>query len=1200
MRSSPELIALLESNPAGVLSLATDGAVLSMNSAGLRMLEAESIGDVQNQDFHSFVIAEDRVVWHEFRGKINRGEPGVVEVQVTGLRRTRRYLEILASPLRDEAGQVTAFLGILRDVSAVKLGEPKRAAEALARTETNLRSEAAFSQLLFDTSPAFIVAISAAGRTLMMNRSLLEALEFTAAEIEGADYVSTFVPESERDLLPEFFRQVVQEDRAVVHENRIQSKSGRVYLVEWHGRRAVHNLGTVALIVAIGINITERRQMEVALRRSEETYRGIFNATSDALFIHDVSGAIHDVNQRACHLLGVSRWEALAATIGDISAGEPPYSTDDALKKLRVAEREGPQVFEWHCRRRNGELFWAEVALQAGHIAAEVRVIASVRDITARKQTEAALYNSEKRYRALAEHSLVGVWRITPDGRTEYANPSMLNLLELEQPADLVGRSYLSFFTPESAVVINHEHQLHCKGAASSYEAELVGCRGRKRNVVISGSPLFVDDGKLTSLVATFTDITERKQMDALRQGHLRFLESMDGVNRAIQGANNWEQMMRSVLEVTLAIFNCDRVFLIYPCDPEAATWTVPMECTKPEYPGVFTKKLIVPTDPSTAETFRLLLAAEKPLKFGAGSDHPLPAERMERFGYQCFMAMAILPKVGKQWEFGIQQCAHARIWTPAEERLLLEIGRRLADGLTGLLVLRDLRENESRLAEAERIAHVGYWERDFEADRITISPETRRILGLPPGESVTRLSEWQERWCRLIHPDDRAMANNALAAALRGEQRYDIEYRLQPPGGPLRIVRSHAELARDESGKPRRMFGIVQDITELRLLEERLRQSQKMEAIGQLAGGVAHDYNNILTSTIMQADLGLDDASLTPELYECLKQIRYDADRAANLTRQLLLFSRRQIMQPRDLDLNEVVTNLAKMLQRIIGEDVHLQLRLNSTPLVIHADAGMIDQVLLNLAVNARDAMPEGGSLVIETSAKTMDETFVEAIPDAVPGRYACLGVSDTGCGIPQDVLSRIFEPFFTTKEPGKGTGLGLATVFGIVKQHRGLLKVYSEPAQGTTFQVFVPVNESAVVPDGDRARPKPPGGTETILLVEDEVSVRKTTQIILSRGGYRVLAAANGVAALELWALHRDAVDLLVTDLVMPANMTGMQLARRLLADNPKLKVIFSSGHSAEIAGRQIELRAGDNFLQKPFSPDQLLFIVRRCLDG
>jgi two-component system cell cycle sensor histidine kinase/response regulator CckA len=372
------------------------------------------------------------------------------------------------------------------------------------------------------------------------------------------------------------------------------------------------------------------------------------------------------------------------------------------------------------------------------------------------------------------------------------------------------------------------------------------------------------------------------------------------------------------------------------------------------------------------------------------------------------------------------------------------------------------------------------------------------------------------------------------------------------------------------------------------------------MEAIGQLAGGVAHDYNNILTSTIMQADLGLDDASLTPELYECFKQIRYDADRAANLTRQLLLFSRRQIMQPRDLDLNEVVTNLAKMLQRIIGEDVHLQLRLNSTPLVIHADAGMIDQLLLNLAVNARDAMPEGGSLVIETSAKTMDETFVEAIPDVVPGRYACLGVSDTGCGIPQDVLPRIFEPFFTTKEPGKGTGLGLATVFGIVKQHRGLLKVYSEPAQGTTFQVFVPVNESAVVPDGDRARPKPPGGTETILLVEDEVSVRKTTQIILSRGGYRVLAAANGVAALELWAQHRDAVDLLVTDLVMPANMTGMQLARRLLVDNPQLKVIFSSGHSAEIAGRQIELRAGDNFLQKPFSPDQLLFIVRRCLDG
>jgi two-component system cell cycle sensor histidine kinase/response regulator CckA len=337
----------------------------------------------------------------------------------------------------------------------------------------------------------------------------------------------------------------------------------------------------------------------------------------------------------------------------------------------------------------------------------------------------------------------------------------------------------------------------------------------------------------------------------------------------------------------------------------------------------------------------------------------------------------------------------------------------------------------------------------------------------------------------------------------------------------------------------------------------------------------------------------------VSADLAEGLAQIRKDAQRAANLTRQLLLFSRRQVMQARPLDLNEVVTNLAKMLQRIIGEDVRLQLHLHPVPLIAHADAGMLDQVLMNLAVNARDAMPEGGNLIVATSEKIVDETLAQKYPDAAPGRYACLSVSDTGLGIPAAVLPRIFEPFFTTKEPGKGTGLGLATVFGIVKQHRGWVNVSSASGSGTRFEVFLPATGAAVAASGDTSRFQPRGGTETILLVEDEASVRNVTRAILKRHGYTVLEAANGVEAMKLWPQHRMRVALLLTDLVMPAQMSGLQLAQRLQLDSSNLKVVFMSGHSAEIAGRQIELRPGDNFLQKPFSAAQLLKTIRSCLD-
>jgi nitrogen-specific signal transduction histidine kinase len=406
----------------------------------------------------------------------------------------------------------------------------------------------------------------------------------------------------------------------------------------------------------------------------------------------------------------------------------------------------------------------------------------------------------------------------------------------------------------------------------------------------------------------------------------------------------------------------------------------------------------------------------------------------------------------------------------------------------------------------------------------------------------------------------------------------------------------------RNSEGKATHYVGTAQDVTERKRLEEQFRQAQKMEAIGQLAGGVAHDFNNILTAIMMQSELSLLATDLPKEVSDGLQQTLSYAQRAANLTRQLLLFSRRQVMQPRLLDANEVVTSLAKMLQRIIGEDVRLQLHLHPVPLMTHADAGMLDQVVMNLSVNARDAMPNGGQLLIETSERELDEEFVRLHPDTRPGRYACLSVSDSGTGIPPHVLPQIFEPFFTTKESGKGTGLGLATVFGIVKQHQGWIEVANNPTCGATFDILLPLSEATPAQLRCAAKsPKSIGGTETILLVEDEPTVRRLTKKTLERHGYRTLEACNGEEAIAIWQEHRGEVALLLTDSVMPGGMTGQQLARRLREDNPRrLKVIFTSGYSAEIVKRGLALQPGERFIQKPCPPQELLEILRHCLDS
>jgi PAS domain S-box-containing protein len=508
------------------------------------------------------------------------------------------------------------------------------------------------------------------------------------------------------------------------------------------------------------------------------------------------------------------------------------------------------------------------------------------------------------------------------------------------------------------------------------------------------------------------------------------------------------------------------------------------------------------------------------------------------------------------------------------------------------------LEKSQASLTAAQRIAHLGSWELELsdltnlEANEVRWSDETYRIFGYEP-RAVTITNEL---FFESVHPDDRQRIRDAFQRAFETQEKYDLEHRIVLPNGEERVVRERAEFVFDAAGKPVCLRGIVLDITERKRLEEQLRQSQKMEAIGQLAGGVAHDFNNILTVIHGHASLLMADKNLSTSAARSAQQIGQAAERAAGLTRQLLTFSRRQVMQPRQLDLNEIVSDMTMMLGRILGEDIALQLNYWSQPAFVRADASMIEQVLLNLAVNARDAMPKGGRLAIKI---TTDHR--RGHPDARAGDYVCLSVSDSGCGIPPENLRRIFEPFFTTKEVGKGTGLGLATVYGIVKQHEGWIEVSSEPGRGATFRVYLPASaRSNGATHGDGPNPTPRGGSETILVVEDEAPVRELVCSVLTGYGYNVVAAESGLKALDVWKQRGDSIQLLLTDLVMPDKINGRELAARLQAERPHLKVIFTSGYSADVVGDDFVLQRGLHYLQKPYDPKKLAVTVRGCLDG
>jgi len=764
-------------------------------------------------------------------------------------------------------------------------------------------------------------------------------------------------------------------------------------------------------------------------------------------------------------------------------------------------------------------------------------------------RTESAWLGDPENLRAYFEAQPECLKLLDADGTLREINRAGLAIMEAGQPADVIGKSVLPLIMPKYREAITAMLAAAAGGTISSLEFQMTGLRGTPRWLDIRAAPLRDAATGKTRVMAVSRDITAHKVAgDALRASEHKFGKMFASSPIAMSLSTLKEGRYLDVNREFLRLVQKSRVEeVVGHTSLELGIWQHPEQ-----------RAAVI----ARIKKHGVLRNFEMAIRRASGQIvHILwSAEVMEIGGETCLLGSSLditermLAKAELQWK------------TPFLEALV-------DSSLDGVAVVDS---QGRRLFQNQRM--IDLWKIPA---HLSANPEHSFQLNFC-AEQTKHPREFLDRVALLYRrPDEVSHDEIELANGM--------------------VLDRFSSPVRDRAGKYYGRIWTFRDITERKVLEAQFRRSQKMEAFGQLAAGVAHDFNNILAVIQLQAGLIKEEPGLPPPVFECADGIDQAALRAANLTRQLLLFSRKHAMQPHEFNLNEAVGSLTKMLQRTLGELVQLQFKFAPGEIFIKADPGMIDQILLNLAVNARDAMPQGGPILIETTAVEFTEITTTQFGQTRPGPFACLSVTDAGSGIDPEILPRIFEPFFTTKDIGKGTGLGLATVFGIVQQHKGWITVESERNRGTTFRVYFPrlarMSGHPAVPPVLAAIG---GGRETILLVEDETALRQSVRTSLCRLGYCVIEASTGREALEIWRQRGKEIRLLLTDLVMPGGVNGQELAGRLREQDPALRVIYTTGYSTDAGEENLRLVAGVNFLAKPYESHQLARVVRNCLDA
>ena len=1019
--------------------------------------------------------------------------------------------------------------------------------------------------------------------------------------------------------------------------------------VEWmkHGAAAyLHKPFEPALLLELCTRARRERallrlhdQLEMRtreLRESEERFRSITQNAFDMVAVLDVNGCYLYCNDTSTEILGYSPDELMGRSCFDLIHPDDHECVRRLFESILVGKRLKASVLLKLQHRDGRNLLVDHHARLLSDGQGAPQILLNAQDVTERKRAEAALRKSEEDHRLMADNSVDVILRQAADGTIQYVTPSCEELSGY-QAAELIGKP-ADFLLPSEdcgrvADTIRRQQE-----QSDQYKTEHRFRRKDGAIIWVETVGRFLRDKSncLREIQCNFRDITERKRLETALERRLvaltRPLDHPEGITIEelfdLAAIQRIQDEFSAATGVASIITQLDGTPLTRPSNFCRLCKDI-IRCTEAGRLNCYRSDAIIgrhhPDGPIIQQCLsgglwdagasisvgnrhvanwligqvRDETQSEENMREYARNIRADEATVIEAFREVPSMPLAQFKKIAQALFTLANQLSTTAYQNVQQARFIAE-RQRAEEALQESE--RTTRTNEQRLLMAQVIGRTGAWELDLATKTLWGSAEAYRMFGLP---SVAR--EFPVDEIESLIPD-RTRVHQALMDLVTLGVAYDLEYAINPADGSApRVVHSMARLERDALGKPVKVQGVIRDITEGKRteqertkLETQLHQAQKLESVGRLAGGVAHDFNNMLQVILGNAQLALADIPPTAPAQANLEEIQSCAKRSAELTRQLLAFARKQTIAPKVLELNETVESLLKMLRRLIGEDICLAWFPAAGLGPVRMDPSQLDQILANLCVNARDAIGGVGKVTIETQNAALDETYCADHPGCLPGEYVRLAVSDNGCGMDNATMSHIFEPFFTTKGVGEGTGLGLATVYGIVKQNGGFIDVFSEPGKGTTFTIYLPrIADQALAAKAETATDLALSCGETVLLVEDEPAILAMTRKMLERLGYTVFAANTPTEAIRLVETHLGGIHLLMTDLVMP-ELNGRDLASRLSSLCPKLKCLFMSGYTADIIARQGVLDESAQFIQKPFSMRDLAAKLRTVLNS
>jgi PAS domain S-box-containing protein len=912
--------------------------------------------------------------------------------------------------------------------------------------------------------------------------------------------------------------------------------------------------------------------MPLKHRTLAQRYDLLSTYANDIILLVHPEGNILDANERAVAAYGYTREELLQLTVRDIRS---PETWNDLPKQMQQVMALKGLVFETVHRRKDGSTFPVEVSTRLIELNGQDYFLSIARDITDRRRAEIALINEKNRSEAIIAAIGEGITIQDRNFKVLYENRIHMDIF-----GDSVGeycyRAYQHRNEPceECAMAESFgDGMIHVKERSASTDRGLI-------HLEITASPLKNESGEIVAGIEVVRDVTTRKKTErrltSLNNCFLSFRADPD------ENINLLVALCGEQLEATCALYN-----RLYGTTLNAlGQWHTP-----PDFNATDTAEGHICYDVIKEGSKDVRLIRDLMSTPYAKTD-----PNVVRYGLKTY--------IGKSVSFnGVSVGSICVVYQ--HDHVLAQDELKFLEIIASAIGIEESRKGMlSSLSESEkRYKHLIESVTDY---IYTVTVENGRAVSTSHGPGCAAVTGYTSAdfqadpglWYRMIFDGDRYAVIEKTNMILSGTSLAPFEHRIIHKDGSIRWVRNTPVSRYDNEGRLIAYDGLISDITRMILLENQLRQAQKMEAIGQLAGGIAHDFNNILTAIIGYSHLLQSKMEEGSQGHLFAEQIITSSERAAHLTRSLLAFSRNQVMDAKAVDLNAVIKRSEHLLERVIGEDIEFKTMRTEDELPVLADVVQIEQVIMNLAANARDAMPNGGILLIETKEVLLGEDFIRANSYGRPGKYACLSVTDTGIGMDASTRSRIFEPFFTTKEVGKGTGLGLSMVYGIMKQHHGYVNVFSEPGKGATFNIYLPLLATAAIDAPAPAPSRIAQGTETVLLAEDDKIVRDLTKYVLEGAGYKVVEATDGEEAVQKFSDTRNRIDLLVFDIIMPKK-NGKDAYLKIKAIRPDIKVLFMSGYTSDNVNSKGVLEAGLDFVMKPISPSDFLKKVRKILD-